>query len=130
MLNNTIIQGRLTKDPELITTNNGVSLAKFTIAWNRKINDDNEKVLYIDCEAWRGTADLINKYFKKGNEIIVEGELYTNTYENENGEKRHTIRLNVNQVHFTFGNNKSETNNESNDIPKSFTPIQEDNLPF
>ena len=130
MVNTTILQGRLTKDVELRTTNNGTSVVNFTVAWNRKINDDNEKVLFMDCEAWRGTADLINKYFKKGNEIIVEGELYTNTYENESGEKRHTIRLNVNQVHFTFGNNKAETNNESNDVPKSFTPIQDDNLPF
>lgn len=129
MLNNTIIQGRLTKDPELRTTNNGVSVANFTIAWNRKLNDENERSLYIDCEAWRGLADLINNRYKKGNEIIVEGELYTNTYENENGEKRHNTRLVVNQVHFTFGNGKVETNGETNNN-SNLTPINDDNLPF
>ena len=71
--------------------------------------EENEKTLFMDCEAWRGTADLINKYFKKGNEIIVEGELYTNTYQTDAGENRHTTRLNVTQVHFTSGNAKSET---------------------
>lgn len=128
MVNTTILQGRLVKDPELKTTTSGLSVAVFTIAWNRKFGENNEKVLYMDCEAWRGLAELINNRFKKGNEIIVEGELYTTTYENENGEKRHNIRLVVNQVHFTFGNNN---NNQSNDsVPSNLTPIDDDNLPF
>lgn len=125
MLNNTILQARLVKDVELKTTTSGISVVNFTIAWNRKINDDNEKTLFMDCEAWRGTADLIYKHFKKGNEIIVEGELYTNTYQTENGENRHTIRLNVNQVHFTYGNGgKSES------AEPELTPIKDNNLPF
>lgn len=127
MLNNVILQGRLTKDVELRTTNSGVSVVNFTIAWNRKINEENEKTLFMDCEAWRGTADLINKYFKKGNEIIVEGELYTNTYQTDAGENRHSTRLNVTQVHFTSGNAKSETTeNKKTDL----TPIDDDRLPF
>lgn len=129
MLNNVILQGRLTKDVEVRTTNSGVSVVNFTIAWNRKINDENEKTLFMDCEAWRGTADLINKYFKKGNEIIVEGELYTNTYQTDAGENRHTTRLNVTQVHFTYGNNKNESA-EGGDVTKKFTPVDSDNLPF
>ena len=126
MVNLVILQGRLVKDVELKTTTSGISVVNFTIAWNRKKNDDNEKTLYLDCEAWRGTADLIYKHFKKGNEIIVEGELYTNTYQTENGENRHTIRLNVNQVHFTYVNGgKSES--ESNGL----TEIKSDStLPF
>lgn len=127
MINSTILQGRLTKDVEVRTPTNGVSVINFTVAWNRKINDDNEKVLYMDCEAWRGTADLISKYFKKGNEIIVEGELYTNTYQTESGENRHNIRLNVNQVHFTYGNNKA--NDTTNEQPK-MTPVLDEGLPF
>ena len=128
MVNTTILQGRLTRDVEIRTTTSGIAVANFAIAWNKKINDENEKVLYMDCEAWRGTADFINKYYKKGSEIIVEGQLYTNTYETENGEKRHSIRLIVNQVHFTFGNNN---NNQSNDnTPSNLTPIDDDNLPF
>ena len=129
MLNNVILQGRLTKDVEVRTTNSGVSVINFTIAWNRKINEENEKTLFMDCEAWRGTADLINKYFKKGNEIIVEGELYTNTYQTDTGENRHTTRLNVTQVHFTFGNNKNEST-ENTEATKKFTPVDDDNLPF
>lgn len=125
MLNNTILQGRLTRDVELRTTTNGTSVANFTIAWNRKINDENEKKLYLDCEAWRGTADLVFKHFKKGSEIIVEGELYTNTYQTENGENRYTIRLNVNQVHFTYGNGSKSESEEP-----ELTPVKDNNLPF
>ena len=128
MVNFTIVQGRLVKDPELRTTNSGVSVINFTIAWNKKLNDENERSLYIDCEAWRGTADLISKYFKKGNEIVVEGELYTNTYQNENGENRHQIRLLVDQVHFTFGNSKQEQTEKKEN--KTLTPVDDDNLPF
>ena len=128
MLNNVILQGRLTKDVEVRTTNSGVSVVNFTVAWNRKINDENEKVLYMDCEAWRGTADLIYKHFKKGNEIIVEGELYTNTYQTEAGENRHKTRLNVTQVHFTYGNKNESA--EGGDVTKKFTPVDDDNLPF
>ena len=64
---------------------------------------------------------------KKGNEIIVEGELYTNTYQTDSGENRHNIRLNVNQVHFTYGNNK--TNDTTNEQPK-MTPVLDEGLPF
>ena len=127
MLNHVILQGRLTKDIELRTTNSGVSVINFTVAWNRKINDENEKVLFMDCEAWRGTADLINKHFKKGNEIIVEGELYTNTYQTADGENRHSARLNVTQVHFTYGN-KNETEPKKQD--NVMTQEDMDNLPF
>lgn len=124
MINSTILQGRLVKDIELRTTNNGVSVANFTVAYNRKLNENSERVLFLDCEAWRGTADLVKKYFKKGNEIIVEGELYTNTYQNENGENRHQIRLLVNQVHFTYGNTKTD------DVDKKYEAVNSDNLPF
>ena len=130
MLNNVILQGRLTKDVEVRTTNSGVSVVNFTIAWNRKINEENEKTLFMDCEAWRGTADLINKYFKKGNEIIVEGELYTNTYQTDAGENRHTTRLNVTQVHFTYGNGNKNESAEGGDVTKKFKPVDDDRLPF
>ena len=129
MLNHVILQGRLTKDAEFRTTNSGVSVVNFTIAWNRKINDDNEKVLYMECEAWRGIADLIYKHFKKGNEIIVEGELYTNTYQTEAGENRHITRLNATQVHSTYGNNKNESADGGATV-KKFEPISDLNLPF
>ena len=128
MINLFILQGRLTKDPELKTTTSGISVATFSVAWNKKTGEDTQRVLYVDCEAWRGTADLIYKNFKKGNEILVEGELYTNIYENENGEKKHNQRLIVNQVHFTFGNNKQE--NVQNNASSNITPIDDDNLPF
>ena len=130
MLNNVILQGRLTKDVEVRTTNSGVSVVNFTIAWNRKINEETEKTLFMDCEAWRGTADLINKYFKKGNEIIVEGELYTNTYQTDAGENRRQTRLNVTQVHFTYGNGNKNESAEGGDVTKKFTPVDSDNLPF
>ena len=100
MLNNFILQCRLTKDVEYGTTNSGVSYANFSVAWNEKYNE-NEQQLFMNCRAWRGTADLLNKYFKKGDELVIEGKLITETYEKD-GQNKSSTRMVVDRVHFTY----------------------------
>lgn len=131
MVNEFILQGHITKDLQLNTTTSGISVLNFTIAWNKKYNE-NETTLFQDCIAWRGTAETINKYFKKGDEIIVEGELFTDTYETDTGEKRYRNKMTVNTIHFTSGknNNTNQSDNTKNDAIKKFEPIDSDNLPF
>lgn len=111
MINKTVLQGRLTRDVEMRTTQSGVSVASFTVAWSKKIKET-ETQLFLDCTAWRGTADLVAKYFTKGKEIIVEGELSTEKWTDKDGKNRSTIKMTVDQVHFC-GNKadgiKSET---------------------
>lgn len=125
MLNSFVLQGRLTKDVEYGQTNSGVSYANFTIAWNEKYNET-ETNLFMNCKAWRGTADLINKYFKKGDELIVEGKIITEVYEKD-GDKKSSTRMIVDKVHFTYG----KKNNNDDNVKTELTPIEDDgSLPF
>ena len=127
MINSFILQCRLTKDVEYGTTNSGVSYANFSVAWNEKYNE-NEQQLFVNCRAWRGTADLLNKYFKKGDELVIEGKLVTETYEKD-GQNKSSTRMVVDRVHFTYG----KKNNDGQGQGQELTPVDDDiqdNLPF
>lgn len=95
MLNHVALQGRLVRDPELRQTGNGVSITSFTLAVN-----DRDDTYYIDCTAWRGTAETICKYLGKGRQIVVEGALKTRAWEDKDGNKRKAVEVNVSQFHF------------------------------
>ena len=99
MLNNVTIQGRLCADPELRTTQSGVSVCSFRVAWSEKIKE-NEQKLFLSCTAWRSTGEIVSKYFTKGKEIIVDGKLITRSWQDKNGNDRQTNELQVNNVHF------------------------------
>ena len=124
MINSFILQCRLTKDVEYGTTNSGVAYANFSVAWNEKYNE-NEQQLFMNCRAWRGTADLLNKYFKKGDELVIEGKLITETYEKD-GQNKSSTRMVVDRVHFTYG----KKNNDGQGQGQELTPVDDDNLPF
>ena len=70
MINKTVLQGRLARDPELRTTQSGVEVVSLTIAWSEKYKDVESK-LFLNCTAWRQTGLFINSYFNKGQEICV-----------------------------------------------------------
>jgi single-strand DNA-binding protein len=99
MLNRTVFQGRLTRDVELRKTQNDISVAGFTVAWSEKYKDT-ETQCFLDCSAWRQNAEFIAKYFTKGQEIIVEGKLVTQKWEDKDGNKRTSIKLEVEKAHF------------------------------
>lgn len=82
-MNRVVIMGRLTADPELRTTQNGVSSCRFTVAVNRKFTDKStgeRQADFISCTAWRQTAEFICRYFKKGDMIAFDGTLRTGSY--------------------------------------------------
>jgi len=99
MLNNTAIQGRLTRDPELRATNTGKAVVGFTVAWSEKYGDTEQK-LFLPCVAWGNQAEFVSKYFVKGQECIVEGKLTSRKWQDKNGNDRETIELIANHVHF------------------------------
>lgn len=104
MLNKTIIQGRLTKDAELRHTQSGTAVASFTVAWSEKYKEQ-ERKLFLPCVAWSGTAEFVSKYFSKGDQIIIEGYLSTRDWTDQNGNKRQTIELTADKVHFAGSKN-------------------------
>lgn len=100
MYNRVILMGRLTKDPELKTTQSGISLCRFSIAVDRYSKGDDKKCDFIDCIAWRQTAEFVCKYFSKGRMIHVEGDIQNNNYTDNNGVKHYSNIINVQNVAF------------------------------
>lgn len=99
MVNHMVLQGRLTRDPELRTTNSGTPVCSFTVAWSEKYKD-NEQKLFMPCTAWRAAGEMVSRHFAKGKEIAVEGRLSTRDWTDKEGNKRQSIELTVDRVHF------------------------------
>lgn len=128
MINSCVFAGRLAKDPELKQTQSGVSYAQFTLAVERNyaVEGKDRETDFIDCRAWRGTADFIGKWFHKGSWIGVEGEMQTNMYEAQDGSKRKSVYCQVRQASFVGSREKAE---DSQVAPEGFTRLP-DNVPF
>ncbi len=111
MLNSAIIMGRLTFDPELRTTNTGLSVTTFTVAVDRGYVKPGEqkKTDFIRCVAWRQQAEFVTKYFRKGSMIAVQGSIQVRNYEDRNGQKREQTEIVVDNVSFCGSKSESGT---------------------
>ena len=105
MLNVVAIQGRLTHDPELKTTPNGVSVCSFRIACERSYSSKGEerKADFFTITAWRQTAEFVCKYFQKGSMIAIEGSLQTRQYQDQQGSNRTVVEVVASNVSFCGG---------------------------
>jgi single-strand DNA-binding protein len=139
-INKVILGGRLTADIELKATPNGVAVAQFSIAINRRGKD--AQTDFINCVAWRQTAEFISKYFAKGSSICVVGELQKRTYTDKNGAKRDITEAIITEALFVDSKNDAqgvETASPTNYIPDAYKQPQtanfegvspDDDLPF
>ena len=101
MFNLVVLTGRLTADPELKTTSNGLSVTTFSIAVDRRYRSGEERQTdFINIVAWRQSAEFITKYFKKGSLIGIEGSIQTRRYQDKNGNNRTAFEVVVNNVQF------------------------------
>ncbi len=109
MLNNVVLMGRLTADPELRQTASGIEVTSFSIAIDRSYARQGEErqTDFINCVAWRQTAKFISTYFHKGSMIAVTGSIQTRNYEDKQGNKRVATEVLVNNA--SFCGSKSET---------------------
>lgn len=146
MINNVVLMGRLTAVPELKTTQSGISTVRFSVAVERRYNKQGEEKQtdFIDCVAWRQTAEFVSKYFNKGSMIAVEGSIQTRNYEDKNGNKRKAVEVQVDNVSFCGSKGETGTGGNPNlDVLKdkveqfnapqndsSYTDIPDDDLPF
>ncbi len=113
MLNLIALTGRLTRDLELRKTDAGVSVTSFSIAVQRNYKSGGDyPVDFIDCVAWRGTAEFISKYFKKGSMITVVGNLETRKYEDKDGNNRKAVEVIVKDAFFGDSAKKEGGNGE------------------
>lgn len=131
-MNTVVLIGRTTSDIELRVTQSGKSVARFSLAVNRKF--DREKTDFIDILAWGKTAELLSKYVTKGQMIAIQGSIQTGSYEKD-GIKRRTFEIVAENVSFCGGksesNGASETPSFSNaDTDDFVSSVDDDELPF
>lgn len=139
MLNKQIVMGRLTHNPELKTTQSGVSVCSFTIASDEDIKreDGSRDTDFVDCVAWRGKADFVSKYFAKGQMVTIVGRPKKRSYEDKNGVKHTVTETRVDEVYFADSKRSADTEQAAHSAPT--TPIaqtgfvevdEDDDLPF
>lgn len=124
MINRVVLLGRLTKDPELRETQNGISTCNFTVACDRRTGKDQEKKAdFISCVAWRQDADFLGRYGHKGDVIGVDGRIQTRTYEKD-GTTVYVTEVVAESVKLPVGKKETATTNDYLQYePKKSEPI-------
>ena len=133
-LNKAIIAGRLTADPELKTTPSGLSVTSFTVAVDRRFGKE-KQTDFINCVAWRSTAEFITKYFSKGNSICVCGSIQTRNYTDKNGNKRTAVEVVAEEATFCEGKKNTTEGAEMPEAehytqPEAYAETDDSDLPF
>lgn len=119
MLNEIVLMGRLTRDPELRRTASGTAVASFTLAVDRDYKDQSgdRETDFIDCVAWRSTADFVSRYFSKGRTAVVKGRLQIRDWKDNAGNNRRSAEVVAESVY--FGDSKSGANLQAAFAPQS-----------
>ena len=130
-MNKAIIIGRLTRDPEMRTTQSGINSTSFTVAVSRNYTGANgeRETDFLNCVAWRGQAENIKKYCTKGTQVAVEGRIQTRSYDAQDGTKRYVTEIIADNVTFLGGrgsNVPSEDNYVGGSSSVDTTDISED----
>ena len=134
-MNKIIIKGRVSREIELrYTQTNNTAVTNFTVAVNRDFTkqDEERQADFINCVAYNKTAEFVNKYFKKGQEILVIGRLQNRTWDDQNGQKHYVTEVIVENVEFC-GSKQTNEINETNEIQEFINEsdyASDDELPF
>lgn len=131
-LNTVILMGRLTRDVELRQTASGTPVCSFSVAVDNGYGE-NKKTDFINCVAWKSTAEFISRYFTKGQMIALSGRLSTRTWD-DNGTTRYATEVSVREVDFCGGKTEGQTSTSEDSplpSPDGFAPMgADDDLPF
>lgn len=120
-MNSVQLTGRLTRDPEVNYSNGGTTVARFTLAVNRRFTQENGPTAdFIRCVAFGKTAEFIEKYFRKGRKMDLNGRIQTGSYENQEGQKVYTTYIVVENAE--FGESKTSTDNRGSNATQNHTP--------
>ena len=133
-LNKVVLAGRLTNDVELKQTQSGVSVCSFSIAVNRRFARDQEQTAdFINCQAWRQTAEFISKYFRKGSSICITGSIQSRSWSDQSGNKRYSTEVVIDEAMFVDSKTEShdtEAAPPTNYIPDAYLSSYEEPAPF
>jgi single-strand DNA-binding protein len=131
-MNKCILIGNLTKDPEITTTSNGVSVCRFTLAVTRRFaNSEGERDTdFISIVAWRALADNCHKFIKKGSKVAVVGNIQSRSYDATDGTKRYVTEIVAEEVEFLNTKQTDGPTADRRDEVSKLEPIDDDTLPF
>ena len=123
MINNVVLVGRLTKDIELRKTQSGLSVASFTVACDRRLsqeqkNNGEQSADFINCVAWRGSADFLGKYARKGDTVGVEGRIQTRNYDRD-GQRVYVTEVLANSVNLLHSKQTAQSQEQASYEPQS-----------
>lgn len=123
--NKAIIIGRTTKDIELKQTQSGKNVCSFSVAVDRRY--DRDKTDFLNIVAWGKTAEFVQRYFHKGDQIGIDGRVETRSYEDENGNKRTAVEIIAEAVFFIGGKaTASDDNKPAGDAPATFEEVPDE----
>lgn len=130
MINNSVLVGRLTKDPELRYTSSGSAVATFTLAVNRNFTNasGNREADYINCVIWRKPAENFANYARKGSLLGVVGRIQTRSYENQQGQKVYVTEIVVENSQLLESRSQNEQR-ATGDNRQGFSQTQQQNTP-
>ena len=134
-MNMVCIMGRFTSDPELRYTDSGTKVITFTLAVPRGYHQES-KTDFLDCVAWRGAAEFIDKYFRKGQMCAVAGQLQTRTWVSQDGQNRKAVEIIVSNIDFCGGKNqqKEQQSDTINGLPamefQDISDTDDGDMPF
>lgn len=120
-MNNVVLKGRLVADPELRQTQSNISVVRFKIAVDKYVKDGEKQADFIDCNAWRATADFIAKYFIKGQEILIRGSLHNKNWEKD-GVKCYSYEVTAENAEFCGSKAGNAQPQQNNSVPADFDP--------
>ena len=133
-INKVIIGGRLTAEPELKTTQSGISVTTFSVAVSRKVKQgNNQESDFFNVTAWRQTADFVSRYFHKGSSICIVGTLQNSSWQDQNGQKHYRTDIVADEVLFVDSKGESEPAQPSlkQQVVPNFEEVKtDDDLPF
>ena len=133
-MNKCFLIGNLTRDPELATTNSGVSVCRFALAVTRNFsNAEGEREAdFLNIIVWRGQAENCHKYLKKGSKCAITGSIQTRSYDANDGTKRYVTEIVADNVEFlnTKNNGEGQERFDNKKEVSDLEPIDDDTLPF
>lgn len=131
-MNKVFLVGNLCNDPELRTTQSGVSVCTFSVAVNRRRTAEagRPEADFFRVTTWRQLAENCNRYLAKGRKVAVVGGVSLNTYTTNEGQQRASLEVNADEVEF-LGGNRSDADDTGLKVPEGFTPVDPgSDLPF
>ena len=130
-MNRLIIKGRLTRDPEVKTTQTGKEVCNFSVAVDRRFKRDGEPTAdFFRVQVWEKTAEFVGKYFRKGQEILCEGRIESSEYTDKDGVKRTMWTLTADNVEFCGSKSDNVAASAGQGVPAATTTAADNDYPF